>query len=219
MKHITLELFAGSLLLSTLLFSGCGGTVVKEDSLNTHTPHNLQKALRTTSDKETDWTWYVHTQAQFTIISKSDTIFELALKSTFSQGIPDEVEHLQYFVDSDNDANTGFSYGQDSWEISGADYLIEDGDLYKSLSDSEWKWEYIGTFSHYTRTKIDEQKSIISMSSDDQLITSIIDENKLNQINISIEPFNENWAGTYSTISTQNVPLDIITKPPENTNN
>ena len=49
-----------------------------------------------------------------------------------------------YFIDSDNDASTGYS----SSDVTGADYMIIEysssyGELYQSLSTSEWSWQYV----------------------------------------------------------------------------
>ncbi len=210
MKKHYASLFIGSALVASLL-AGCGETA-SDKSLKQ--PTNTTKSPRATGENTTDWTWFVDTHASFKAIDKAALIFDLSIDSTFAQGIPEEVKHLQYFIDTDDQKSTGFSYGQDSWEISGADYLVEDGDLYKSLSNTEWKWEYIASFDSFTRTT-QGGKASVHMSSSDQRVTAIIDENKLNNLNISIEPFNENWGGIYSTISTQVVPLENVIAPVE----
>ncbi len=49
--------------------------------------------------------------------------------------------HSQIFINSDNNKKTGYS----DESIKGADYLIEDNKIYKSLSNgNEWKWEDTG---------------------------------------------------------------------------
>lgn len=54
--------------------------------------------------------------------------------------------HLQFFIDSDNNSNTGYSQG----DIVGADYLLEDNELYISTPGSGWSWNYVGNTNFYT---------------------------------------------------------------------
>jgi hypothetical protein len=51
-------------------------------------------------------------------------------------------EHIQFFIDSDYNEATGYS---NDW-VDGADYLIEDGRVYKSTANgSGWNWQRTGT--------------------------------------------------------------------------
>ena len=51
-------------------------------------------------------------------------------------------EHIQFFIDSDYNEATGYS---NEW-VDGADYLIEDGRIYKSTADgSSWNWQRTAT--------------------------------------------------------------------------
>ena len=203
MKNTFLTLLTGSVLLSSVILTGCGG-VAKNDNTTAKKPQNTLRVTRDTGGiQETDWTWYVDIQSQYSASNFS-------LDVNFAQGIPSEVVHLQYFLDTDNNAATGFSYGEGSYEISGADYLIEDGDLYKSNSKNSWDWSYVGKFSQYLKRHKDDGKVNIQIATQESLITSIV---KAKQINISIEPFDANWDGTYSTISTQGVKLAIQDAP------
>jgi hypothetical protein len=179
--------------LTTLLFSGCGDN---QSTKNISLPKDTTKLIRAVA-QETDWTWFVGTDG-------SHSASEFTLDVYFSQNIPTEVKHFQYFLDTDNNAATGFSFGQDSWRISGADYLIEDNKLYKSNSNDTWSWTYIADFSTYTKS-VDGNSAHIHISSQNRTITSII---KAETINITIEPFDADWGSTYSTISTQAVPLE-----------
>ncbi len=123
----------------------------------------------------------------------------LTLDVYFTQNIPAEVQHFQYFLDTDNNAATGFSFGQDSWRISGADYLIEDGKLYKSNSTNAWSWTYVRDNNTYTRN-IEGNIAHIHIETNSNIVSG-------DTLNITIEPFDANWGSTYSTISTQAVPL------------
>ena len=170
-------------------------------------PTDTTKLIRAVADDETDWTWFVGTEASFMKVAGKDT---LTIESMFYQGIPKEVKRFQFFIDSDNDAKSGFSYGRDSWRISGADFLVEDGDLYKSNSTTEWSWTYVGTFSSYKRSKVEDNIVKIKFSSTDSVITSMVDKAHMpTHLNITIEPFDEDWGSTYSTISTDHVKLKV----------
>jgi len=191
MKLATVTLLAGSFITATLLFSGCGtesATTLKK------TPTDTTKVIRGIADNDTDWTWFVGTDATLSPTTATFT-------SYYMQGIPAEVKHFQYFLDTDNNATTGFSFGEDSWRISGADILVEDGAVYKSLSTTQWKWQYIGKLDHYDRSKVDGIEQINFSGSKELLnITA-------KTVNVTIEPFDAPWRSTYSTISTQAVHL------------
>jgi hypothetical protein len=196
------------LFIMMTLFSGCGESeimVVKE-------PTDTTKLIRAAADDETDWTWFVGTDASFVKVDSKDT---LTIESRFYEGIPKEVEHFQYFIDSDNNADTGFSYGRDSWRISGADFLVEDGDLYKSDSRQKWQWHYVGKFSRYEKRKLKDGVVKITFSSNNSKVIGMLNKSKMpTHLNITIEPFDKNWGSTYSTISTDHVKLKVDSKSP-----
>jgi len=61
--------------------------------------------------------------------------------------------HLQFFLNVDNDANTGFNFTDEAWEKAGTDYLIQDGFLFKSTSnDTSWNWEESNGQLSYQKT-------------------------------------------------------------------
>ena len=191
-KNIT-HILAGSAVLTMALLSGCGGTIDSPQKI--HQPTDTTKVVRNGNTVETDWTWYVGTD----VISSASS---LELDTYFSEGIPSEVKHFQYFIDTDNRADTGFSYGKDSWTISGADYLLEDGALYKSTSTSSWSWSYVGEFDGFEKSVEGKTSHIHAHTS---AFSSIV---TANTINVTLEPFDANWGSTYSTISTQTIKLD-----------
>ncbi len=52
--------------------------------------------------------------------------------------------HTQFFLNVDNNPSTGFSFENEAWDKAGADYMVEDNSLYKSMSDgSSWDWKYV----------------------------------------------------------------------------
>jgi hypothetical protein len=190
MTKTTSPLILGSILTATLLLSGCGS----EATTSLKAPKDTTKLIRAAADDHSDWTWFVGTDG-------TQTANNATFTSYYMQGIPTEVKHFQYFLDTDNNAATGFSFGKDSWRISGADILVEDGAVYKSQSKTEWKWTYVGELDSYNRTKVDGIEQINFASNKSLLgITS-------DTVNVTIEPFDTNWGSTYSTISTQAVTL------------
>jgi hypothetical protein len=198
--------------ISMFSLIGCGENTTE----SIKSPKNTVKLLRALANDETDWTWFVGTEASFSKVEDKET---LTIVSSYYQGIPKKVQHLQYFIDSDNNAKTGFSYGRDSWRISGADYLVEDGALYKSNSTSKWDWTYVGEFSSFTRVKLDNDIVKVTFSSSDKVITSMIDKAHIpTYINVTIEPFDVNWGSTYSTISTDQVKLEVDGVIPDDLN-
>lgn len=56
-------------------------------------------------------------------------------------------EWCDIYIDTDNDSSTGASYMQ-AWPNTGADYMIENGGLFKWSTESNW-WSYIGSTSIY----------------------------------------------------------------------
>jgi len=50
-------------------------------------------------------------------------------------------DHVQIYLDTDNASDTGFMFDNQAWSQSGVDYIIEDGDLFKSTAnDTTWSW-------------------------------------------------------------------------------
>ncbi|GAA0394894.1 hypothetical protein GCM10009133_00070 [Cocleimonas flava] len=51
-------------------------------------------------------------------------------------------DHVQIYLDTDNTAATGFQFENQAWSQSGVDFIIEDGDLFKSTAnDTTWSWD------------------------------------------------------------------------------
>ncbi len=158
--------------------------------------HDSSKSLRALAEDKTDWTWSVGVDANR---SEKDLGFDIY----FMQGIPTAVKHFQYFLDTDSNINTGFSFGKDGWRISGADYLLEDGKLYKSTSNKGWHWEYVDTFEVYDRLQEDGIEHIHIATKKMPLVSLF----KSDFVHVTIEPFDKDWTSTYSTISEQFVSL------------
>ena len=187
MKNRSLKLLTGTAILATLLLSGCGGGA---DNSITKQPHDTSKLGRTVAI-EKDWTWDV----SFSLIKLDDTT---VVQAHFWEGVPKDLKNFQVFVDLDNDENTGYS-GSDGWEIHGADYLIENGQVYKSQSTTQWKWEYIDLFKdlHLFSAGVGKYGKF-----DWRTSTAKIDNIfNADSFKVMIEAYDANWKGDCNTIT------------------
>jgi hypothetical protein len=94
--------------------------------------------------------------AELSVIDTNDGI---ALKtfstksSIYLAAIGELNNSYQVFIDSDNDASTGFvDYG---WLTSGADYMIENGNLYSYAGDG-WSWTLVDAITAYHNEDLTE---------------------------------------------------------------
>jgi hypothetical protein len=173
-----------------LLLGGCGSDISSQNE--DYLPHQSLKSNRIVN-LETDWTWFVDMKRD-----TSDTnLSKLTLRTLFYEGLPQEVGHLQFFLDTDNNDSTGFS-GENGWVIKGADYLIEDGKLFRAKSTNQWQWDYIGTFSRYQKREQTDKTAEIVIESNNPKISKLFQTE--NKIDVSIEPYNADWQGIYDTI-------------------
>ena len=65
---------------------------------------------------------------------------KLYLDFIYNKSVP----NIQFFIDIDNNLNTG------NHDEGGADYLIENGYLYRSTASDAWKWEELGAVKTYS---------------------------------------------------------------------
>lgn len=70
--------------------------------------------------------------------------------------------HLLFFIDTDNNANTGYQLSS-QWNNVGADYLIQDDYVYKSLA-SDWNWGNIKPVGFSNHNKIIVSKNDLGFS-------------------------------------------------------
>ncbi len=105
----------------------------------------------------------------------------LSIESDFLENAP----HVQVYLDTDNNATTGFQFENQAWANSGVDYIIEDGFLYKSLtSNTEWNWDTdAGDISYETSNKN------IDISIDTGLLGDVC-----NTVNIGLMTRDNGWS-------------------------
>lgn len=146
-------IYSLSIVLSALLINACGGEGRKSSQISNIPAH--EGKIKT---NRVDWE-DVNKPGESTlgILKKSldNGLIEINLDKGSNVG-----EYIQFYIDSDYNEGTGY---QSDW-VNGADYLIEEGRIYKSTADGfRWNWEEIGeaTFDKndttiYSKTTVDE---------------------------------------------------------------
>ncbi len=129
--------------LSTLL-SACGGGSSALQTTNTASPtspHTL-----TARDLQRVDVLSANTTIQAPVVTSDANTITLSFHSAnYRPGM-----HNQFFLNVDNNAATGFRFQNEAWDNAGTDYIVEDGNLFKSLSNnSSWDWnENVGDVSY-----------------------------------------------------------------------
>jgi len=140
-KRIYSSLFA---LLSLFILLGCSNE--SKITIFDDQPHYVNK----TKISRTDWVILTKPgQSDIGLLEKSFDFNMVEIKLTKGEK---KGSHYQFFIDTDKNPHTGYN---DGWIADGADYLIEDARVYKSLSNShEWRWERVDsvTFSNSDTT-------------------------------------------------------------------
>ena len=65
-----------------------------------------------------------------------------------------QTQNVQFFIDTDNNAKTG------NLDEGGAEYMVENGYLYKSLDPKEWKWQEIAKLKSAIKPQVRDTVSI-----------------------------------------------------------
>jgi hypothetical protein len=139
---------------SGLFLVGCGNNGKIDTQIQAH--ESVEKIIRSNWEEVNK-----PGESSLGVLKKSldDSIIEINLDKGDQVG-----EHIQFFIDSDYNEATGYS---NEW-VDGADYLIEDGRIYKSMANGGgWNWQRIGSaeFSNnntqvYAKTTIDILQNI-----------------------------------------------------------
>ena len=194
------KLVLGSFVTAAVIFSGCGGvaTDTKENiQKSIKQPHKVVRVLDYDAEHADDWQNFVDMRASY---DESDNNFILDV--TFNEGITYDVEHFQIYLDTDYRVRTGYS---DSY-IKGADYLIEDGSLFKSVSNTEWEWEYVDEV-YYVAEESDDGKYHILVDDNGAAATMFSEENHI-YIDVSIEPLSGEWTDSHNFVETRDLKLN-----------
>ena len=178
-----------------LIMIGCGDT---SKSVETNKYNEKDKEVEKQPHFKTtravkDWTWEV--DAQITIDNSGAD-----LRTYYYDNIPQEIVNFQIFIDAI--PGRGFS-GANGWEVFGADYLIENGTLYKSLNDSDWKWKRLGSISQEDNKNAGATREIAFKNS--KLLATLLSGN---EVDIYIESYDKNWKGEYYTIPLKGIKIN-----------
>ncbi len=114
--------------------------------------------------------------------------------------------HIQLYIDTDNNNATG--YRSDSWSNFGADYLVEDGMLYRYTGQGDWGWEEVESVSKFRSAG---DKAILDVAVPQNLLQNLADK-----IKVGTELNNRDWTDT-RVLPDGAVPLFFL-KPPANAN-
>ena len=199
-KNLT-KLLTTSLLTSVFIFAGCGGTQAT-NGITTNQAHQVTIKEPRAGENLPDvdiWQEFVDISS---VYDKNNQ--EMLINVHCNKGISPDVFTYQVYIDSDENNQTGFSAGESSWAINGADYLIDDDALFRSTSDTNWEWEWIGDISVYkSGSKTDDYNIEYTLISDN--IQDIFGANIPDKINVSVEPVDENWQDTNNYVPIQNL--------------
>lgn len=94
--------------------------------------------------------------------------------------------HIQLYIDTDNNSASG--YKNDTWSHFGADYLVEDGILYRYTGKGDWGWEDVDTISKF---RSEGNKAILDITIPRNLLSNLSDK-----IKVGLELNNQDWSDT-----------------------
>ncbi len=163
------------LFLSTLL-TACGGGASGSSALN----NGVQPIQITQSNWKNN---NLRAKSGNSSLSVDDLGDRLKITITY----PDIVtaQNTQVFIDSDNSKQTGFNFDYEAWGLIGADYIIENRTLFKSLSNnSDWNWdENIPQLDSFSKTA--------------NIVEMVVSKSKLGNpcttINVGVMGLNSSW--------------------------
>ncbi|MEB8430995.1 DUF5011 domain-containing protein [Cocleimonas sp. KMM 6892] len=177
MPNVTLFL----ILIAGLSLSACGGGGSTNQSSNTNNSTVVsQPKIITQSNLQTV---DMLARSEFSAPTVTSSNGFLTITHT-SDEISDD-KHFQFFLNTDNNPDTGFRFDSTLWDDTGADYVIEDGLLFEKNGqfDSAWTWNVDVGDIEYTKTS-----SSISAVINQNLLTGLTP-----QIRVGFVIRDENW--------------------------
>ena len=195
----------GSIITGILLLSGCGDSESKY--IKAPQPHEVDISGEP-DNGQTDadnWHKFVTFRAQYT--QEND---QFCVTVCSPKGISDDVAHFQIYIDADMDKSTGFTdtFQTDFYTLTGIDYMIEDGILFVSESQTEWKWKAVDAYSFQ---KIQDQNGSYTVHTwgSIQTIAPLADVQDGQQIEVSMEPVDSLWQDTHNFVMPQTVNINV----------
>ena len=130
-----------------------------------------------------------------------------------------DMAHLQVYVDIDNNKATGYSNGPIeyqgiTYDIIGADYMVEDNQLFKSTSTTEWKWELVSS-AEYTILDTEVVAGTTNYNREFKIDLNLAVGFNNSDVNVAIEPVDANWADTNNFIPTHTISVDVDVDKPD----
>lgn len=140
-KNKLIQLIFSAVLFS--LLSACGGGKTSNTTNNNSPqPHNLTAKNMQEMHKLSS-----NTDSRLKVVSNNDSI-----TITYTADNISSADNFQFFLHADNDTSLGIQQSF-VWDKPGAEYMIENGTLYKSRSnDSRWNWRAISSELSYSVT-------------------------------------------------------------------
>lgn len=137
-KSVFLSLF------SALVLSACGGGSGQPENQNNTPSEPIQIIASSWQDNQTRARSTGNTSLKTNSSRFNEELY------FYGYGLGDLTnKHWQIHFDMDNNPTTGYQFKDEAWSgLSGIDYIIEDGVIYKSTAnDSSWSWKNIGSSS------------------------------------------------------------------------
>ena len=194
------------LFTAAVIFTGCSGSETKTTQtkdLSTIKPHYLKRTY--TGDElplnYEDFAAHIYMNA---ITKEQDGNLHLHILSD-GDVVTYDIAHMQVYVDIDNDTSTGLTQGNDAYAIKGADFMIEDNHLFKSLSNTEWKWEYVAEITNHEKNP--DSTNPTPYSKHLSVPLSLLDNRVARHMNVSAEPVDIDWEDTNNYVPVQNIPV------------
>ena len=219
MTNKTIKLITSSTVLASLLLTGCGESIRDNMDNSTPTAHfikNRTAVSPATPIKENVDQWQNYNKITTSYDMTDATDHKLNIDITFEQGISNNAKHFQIYLDTDFNASTGWSYGDKDMATVGADYMIEDGSLYKSTSNTAWKWDFVDKVD-FKAIKEANNLFNIKITGSSAKVMSITDIENVKKMNISVEPVDANWEDTNNFVSNQVINIQTIGAATPNT--
>ena len=92
-------------------------------------------------------------------VQDSNLVIELSATSPLSNDF-----HYLYFIDTDNDAKTGYTSSYSKWGETGSDYLVQDDSVYESFSNENWEWGNKGSVVSTSLNKVVISKNDLGLT-------------------------------------------------------
>ncbi len=135
-------MLTGLLAVSISALSGCGGG---SSTRSSNTSNNLPHTISAANLQGVDVLARAPSIRSPKVTSDENTVTLSFFIVDYHPGL-----HNQFFINVDNNAATGFQFNNEVWDNTGADYVVEDGHLFKSTAnDSSWSWnENVGEVNY-----------------------------------------------------------------------